>query len=74
MKLLQKWKALKNSDEGFSLVELILVIFLILVIAAIILAVRGNGRVAAILGIAALAVIGLFILMLVLSNLPHGRK
>lgn len=74
MKLLQKLKALKNSDEGFSLVELIIVIFLILVIAAIILAVRGNGKVAAILGIAAVAVIGLFILMLVLANLPHGRK
>lgn len=68
MRLFQKVKEVLGKDDGFSLVELIIVLFLIAVAAGVILALTGHAQIAKIIAIAAGVIVVLFILRMIIGS------
>lgn len=64
MRIFQKVKEAMGKDDGFSLVELIIVLFLIAIAAVVVLFLTGHAQIAKILAIVVGVIVALFILLI----------
>lgn len=68
MRLFQKVKEIMGKDDGFSLVELIIVLFLIGIAAGVVLVLAGHVSIAKTVAIVAGAIVVLLILSIFISS------
>lgn len=71
MTLFQKIKNLMKSEDGFSLIELIIVLFLIVLVVSIILSVTGHAQFIKFVIGGAVALLVLFFVVIALINKFH---